>query len=331
MASEAVLDVSGLSLTYRIRQGEVKAVQDISFQLRRGQSLGLVGESGCGKSSVANCLMGLLPDNARVESGQVVMGGKELLSLPEEELRRYRWNRIAMVFQAAMNVLDPVYRVGDQIVEAIHAHYPEIPPEDARRKVADLFRKVGLDPQLMARYPHEFSGGMRQRAVIAMALSCDPDVIIADEPTTALDVIMQDRILRELKAIQSDTDLAVIYISHDIAVIAEVTDSVAVMYAGRLVELGGTGDVLAAPLHHYTAALVSSFPSISGEKRPLAALDGEPPDLVSPPAGCPFHPRCPAATEICRAEPPPVTGAPATGGEHWAACWHPLQWTVNSA
>ncbi len=337
MPSDAVLEVKDLSLSYQIRQGEVKAVQDVSFRLARGHSLGLVGESGCGKSSIANCLMGLLPDNALVSNGQVVLGGQDLLGMPEETLRHFRWNRIAMVFQAAMNVLDPVYRVGDQITEAMeaHAHFSPAPQSvrserapwrlkrtesGAREKVADLFRKVGLDPQLMDRYPHEFSGGMRQRAVIAMALSCDPDVIIADEPTTALDVIMQDRILRELKAIQTETDLAVIYISHDIAVIAEVTNSVAVMYAGRLVELGATTEVLASPLHHYTAALVSSFPTLMGEKKPLAVLGGEPPDLVSPPSGCPFHPRCPASTDICRTEVPPRVNR----GNHWAACWHPV-------
>ena len=334
--SEAVLEVNDLSMTYQIRQGEVKAVQDVSFRLGRGQSLGLVGESGCGKSSVANCLMGLLPDNARVSNGQVILGGQDLLAMPEETLRLFRWNRIAMVFQAAMNVLDPVYRVGHQILEAIEAHGIDSSEADSRARVAELFRKVGLDPRLMDRYPHEFSGGMRQRAVIAMALSCDPDVIIADEPTTALDVIMQDRILRELKTIQTDNDLAVIYISHDIAVIAEVTDSVAVMYAGRLVELGSTAEVLTSPMHHYTAALTSSFPSLLGDKRPLTVLGGEPPDLLvrqahhEPVTGCPFAPRCPAATNICRKEPPPTvvrrtsTGSAHDEGRgHWATCWHP--------
>ncbi len=325
MTSMPVLQVSDLSLTYQIRQGEVKAVQGVGFELARGQSLGLVGESGCGKSSVANCLMGLLPDNARVTGGRVLLGGEDILSLSEEDLRKYRWRRIAMVFQAAMNVLDPVYRVGQQIIEAIEAHGMETTDSKARQRVADLFRKVGLDPQLMDRYPHEFSGGMRQRAVIAMALSCEPDVIIADEPTTALDVIVQDRILREFKSIQMENDMAVIYISHDIAVVAEVTDLVAVMYAGHIVESGSTADVLTAPLHPYTAALMSSFPSVRGERRPLAALEGEPPNLVDPPGGCPFHPRCPAATDVCRTEPPPR----AVRGDHWAACWHPLDETIT--
>ena len=316
MNSGPVLEVSGLSLTYLVRHGEVRAVQDVSFQLLRGQSLGLVGESGCGKSSVANCLLRLLPDNARVSGGRVLLDGRDLLSMTEEEIRAYRWRRISMVFQTAMNVLDPVYRVGEQIVEAIEAHGVETSDAAARERVSILFRKVGLDPLLMHRYPHEFSGGMRQRAVIAMALSCDPDVIIADEPTTALDVIVQDGILRELKSIQRENNMAVIYISHDIAVVAEVTDTVAVMYAGRLVEIGKTVEVLNAPWHPYTASLTSSFPSIVGEKRPLVPLGGEPPNLIEPPSGCPFHPRCPAATEVCRSKFPPKV----IRDGHWAAC-----------
>ena len=327
MTTGPVLKVSDLSLTYQIRQGEVRAVQDVSFELGLGQSLGLVGESGCGKSSVANCLMGLLPDNARVAQGQVILEGQDLLKLSEDELRQYRWRRIAMVFQAAMNVLDPVYRVGQQITEALEAHGLGLSDAEARERVADLFRRVGLDPRLMDRYPHEFSGGMRQRAVIAMALSCDPAVIIADEPTTALDVIIQDRILRELKAIQQDREMAIIYITHDIAVVAEVTDLVAVMYAGRLVELGRTADVLNSPLHPYTAGLMSSFPSVSGEKRPLTVLSGDPPNLVNPPPGCPFHPRCDSATDECREEFPPREER----DDHWAACWHPLNNTIAVA
>ena len=317
---EPLLVVDGLSLSYTTRQGEVQAVQDVSFQLARGHALGLVGESGCGKTSVANCLMRLLPDNARLSAGRVLLDGNDILLLSEEEMRLQRWRRISMVFQAAMNVLDPVYRVGQQIIEAIEAHSVESTDSGARERVARLFRMVGLDPQLMDRYPHEFSGGMRQRAVIAMALSCDPDLIIADEPTTALDVIVQDRILRELKAIQEQLDMSIIYISHDIAVVAEVTDVVGVMYAGRLVEMGETADVFRAPGHPYTAALMSSFPSISGEKRPLSSLPGEPPNLSDPPQGCPFHPRCAHATDVCRNEYPPQVNS----GSHWAACWHPL-------
>ena len=296
-------------------------MRGVSFDLAPGQSLGLVGESGCGKTSVANCLMRLLPDNARLTAGQVLLDGVDLLPLSDEDMRRCRWSRIAMVFQAAMNSLDPVYKVGQQVIEAIEAHEVETTVDAARERVARLFRMVGLDPQLMERYPHEFSGGMRQRAVIAMALSCDPAVIIADEPTTALDVIVQDRILRELKSVQQELRMSMIYISHDIGVVAEVTDRMGVMYAGNLVELGDTDDVFGAPLHPYTAALMSSFPSVSGEiGRPLTTLPGEPPNLIDPPTGCPFHPRCAHATDQCRREYPPQVSR----GTQWAACWHPL-------
>ena len=315
-----VLEVADLSLRYQTRQGEVQAVEGVTFELAQGQALGLVGESGCGKTSIATSLMRLLPENARLTGGQVKLGGTDLLQLDDEEMRTYRWRRIAMVFQAAMNSLDPVHRVGQQIIEAIEAHGMETTMADARERVARLFRMVGLDPQLMDRYPHEFSGGMRQRAVIAMALSCDPDVIIADEPTTALDVIVQDRILRELKLVQQELRMGMIYISHDIGVVAEVTDRIGVMYAGRLVELGDTAEVFRSPMHPYTAALMSSFPSVHGERLPLAGLEGEPPDLINPPPGCPFHPRCQFADEICRTEFP----SKSSRGEHWAACWHPL-------
>ena len=318
------LEVVDLSLRYQTRQGEVRAVEGISFELAQGQSLGLVGESGCGKTSVAICLMRLLPENARLAGGQVRLGGTDLLPLSDEEMRGYRWRRIAMVFQAAMNSLDPVHRVGQQIIEAIEAHGMETTVAAARERVARLFRMVGLDPQLMDRYPHEFSGGMRQRAVIAMALSCDPDLIIADEPTTALDVIVQDRILRELKVVQQELRMGMIYISHDIGVVAEVTDRIGVMYAGRLVELGDTADVFRSPMHPYTAALMSSFPSVHGDRLPLVGLAGEPPNLIDPPSGCPFHPRCQYADEVCRSEFPDQ----ASRGDQWAACWHPLEATM---
>ena len=210
MMPEQALQVSDLSLVYRIRQGEVQAVQGVSFQLAKGMSLGLVGESGCGKSSIANCLMGLLPDNAVITGGQIFLDGKDLLRLSNDELREYRWRRIAMVFQAAMNVLDPVYRVGQQIVEAIEAHGMERTESDARRRVAELFRKVGLDPQLTERYPPRVQRRYEAEGRHSHGPGLRPDVIIADEPTTALDVIVQDRILRELRAIQRENNMAVI-------------------------------------------------------------------------------------------------------------------------
>ena len=315
-----VLQVKDLTMHYQTRLGTVKAVDGISFELARGEVLGLVGESGCGKTSIAVTLMKLLPDNALIVKGQVLLDGQDLMTMDDTTLRTYRWRRISMIFQAAMNSLDPVHRVGDQIIEAIEAHDMFTTMKEARETVDRLFRLVGLDPGLTDRYPHEFSGGMRQRAVIAMALACQPDVIVADEPTTALDVIVQDRILRQIKEIQTDLNMSMIYITHDIAVVAEITDRIGVMYAGKLVELGSTADVFERPIHPYTKALLSVFPSIRGEKRPLATLGGEPPNLIDPPTGCRFHPRCPYATAICQQEEPPVV----VRDGHWAACWNPV-------
>ena len=295
-----VLQVSGLTMRYDTRQGQVKALEDVSFDLYPGQTLGIVGESGSGKTSIAICLMKLLPDNARIAGGRVLLDGQDLLDMGPEETRAFRWRRIAMIFQAAMNSLDPVYRVGDQIVEAIEAHEPGISTQAARERTNELFELVGLDPQLTQRYPHEYSGGMRQRAVIAMSLACRPDVVIADEPTTALDVIVQDRILRRLKEIQNDLRMSMIYITHDMAVVAEVADRIGVMYAGNLVELGGVEDVFHNPIHPYTSALLSVFPQhpgaetrTSGPAGGAAGPDRPAPRLPVPSPLPPGHRRLP--------------------------------------
>jgi peptide/nickel transport system ATP-binding protein len=320
--TNAILSVQDLTMHYTTRKGDVWAVDDVSFDVEQGKSLGLVGESGCGKTSVAISLLRLLPDNARILGGHVYLGDTDVLALSEQEMLDVRWGRISMIFQAAMNALNPVYRVGDQIVEALETHIEIMSVAQARERVAELFEWVGLDPALMDRYPHEFSGGMRQRAVIAMALSCTPDVIIADEPTTALDVIVQDRILKQMLTIQKKLDMGMIYISHDIAVIAEVSDRIGVMYAGRMAELADAVDVFERSMHPYTFALMSAFPSIKGEKRELMTLPGEPPDLLNPPPGCRFHPRCPRATTVCRKEQPPFEDK---GSGHLVACWHPME------
>ncbi len=321
----ALLDVHNLTLHYRTKAGDVSAVENASFTLEQGESLGLVGESGCGKTSLAITLLRLLPENGHIKSGQILFKGRDLVKLPEEQMRQVRWGGISMVFQAAMNALNPVYKVGDQIIEAIQAHEP-MPPPKARQRVAELFELVGIDPKRIDNYPHEYSGGMRQRAVIAMALSCHPDLIIADEPTTALDVIVQDRILRRMDELRRRLNMSMIYISHDIAVIAEVADKIGVMYAGKLVEFGTTEEIFKRPKHPYTAALMSSFPSIIGEKRPLTVIGGEPPDLLHPPQGCRFHPRCPYATAECGSDEPLLE---ANSDRHAVACWHPVREKVE--
>lgn len=307
---------------YVTRRGRVPAVQDFTLSLQRGESLGIVGESGSGKTSVAISIIRLLPDNARIGGGHIYLDGTDLLALPESRMREIRWRRIAMIFQAAMNSWNPVYTVGDQIVEVIQTHEPRVSRQQARERIARLFHMVGLPPERMDRYPHEYSGGMKQRAVIAAALACDPELVIADEPTTALDVIVQERILQELDTIRRRLGMSMIYISHDVAVIAEVSDRVAVMYAGRLVEVGRAATVFKRPLHPYTGGLMASFPSLVGPKRELVTIPGEPPNLMALPEGCAFAPRCPYATPRCLQQTPPLEAA---GDGHFVACWHPLQ------
>ena len=314
----ALLEVSNLTMHYTTRAGDVMAVDSVDFTLERGRALGLVGESGCGKTSIAMTILKLLPKNARILEGQIRFDGVDLVPLSEDQMRRYRWNHISMVFQAAMNSLNPVYTVGDQILEAIQHHMP-MKERVARKRIADLYSLVGLDPDVMDQYPHEYSGGMKQRAVIAMALSCDPSIIIADEPTTALDVIVQDRILKQIDKIREELDMGMIYISHDIAVIAEVSDRIGVMYAGKMVEFADTHTIFKSPVHPYTYALMSTFPSVKGDKRELVELPGEPPNLIEPPLGCRFHPRCPRATAVCQEQDPVFTEV---ANEHFCACWN---------
>jgi peptide/nickel transport system ATP-binding protein len=318
--NENVLEVKDLTMHYMTRKGPVYAVDDVSFTLPRGGSLGLVGESGCGKTSIAISLLKLLPENAEIKKGQILLNDIDVAPISETAMRKHRWRNISMVFQAAMNSLNPVYTVDEQILEAMRLHLPHLSESEMNERIDELFHMVGLDPKFKGQYPHQYSGGMRQRAVIAMALSCEPDLIIADEPTTALDVIVQDSLLKQIREIQSKLDMAMIYISHDIGVIAEVSERVGVMYAGKLVEIGETEAIFHRPLHPYTMALMSSFPSIAGEKTELVMLFGEPPDLLDPPPGCRFHPRCPYATEICQEQDPEYKELEPG---HMAACWHP--------
>ena len=321
-----LLEVQDLTLEYLTSQGRVSALDGVSFTLERGEALGLVGESGSGKTSIAISLLNLLPDNARILGGSVRLDGVELLTLDESQIRAYRGNKIALIFQAAMNSLNPVYRVGDQIVEPMKLHLG-LTPAQAKRRVGELFEVVGLDPDQASRYPHELSGGMKQRVVIAMALSCDPDVIVADEPTTALDAIIEDQILRNLKEVQRRNEMGMLYITHDMAVIAEVADRVGVMYGGRLVEIGDVESILNEPAHPYTAALTSSIPSVRGELKELTPLEGAPPDPTNLPNGCRFHPRCPYATEECRNMEPIAV----TDDGRSVACWNPLATPTRGA
>ena len=297
--TQKLLEVTNLSMHYDTLDGNVDAVKNVSFTVNSGESFGLVGESGCGKTSVAMTLLQLQPDNSVITEGSIKLEGKELIGLSENDLRKVRWDSISIVFQGAMNAWNPVIKIGEQIREAMREHYPQNSKQENINKINELFKMVGLDESISERFPHELSGGMKQRAVIALALSCDPKIIIADEPTTALDVVIQDQILNEIKKVQDLLGLSLIYISHDIAVIAEMTDKIAVMYAGSIVEMGPTKNVFTSPKHSYTRALLDSTPSIKGEKKKLRSLDGEPPSLIDKIDGCSFAPRCPDRETSC--------------------------------
>lgn len=314
----ALLEVKNLSIGYRTKRGYLKAVENVSFSLEEGRSLGFVGESGCGKTTIGMALMGLMPPNGSIGQGQILFDGQDLLKMTEAQRRKTRWRRIAMIFQAAMNAMNPVQRVGDQVAEAILVHHPEVEKEAALRQVEALFDLVGIPRDRLRGYPHQYSGGMKQRAIIAMALACRPKLIIADEPTTALDVIVQDQILEEVKKLQKEFNIGVIFISHDISIVADMCQDIAVMYAGQMVEIGPREAVFEEPVHPYTKALLSSFPTITGEKGDLIPIPGETPNLIRPPTGCRFGQRCPGASPTCSVAPKWVRIGPG----HKALCCH---------
>jgi peptide/nickel transport system ATP-binding protein len=299
-----LLKVEGLKAYFQTTKGYVRAVDGISFELEQGEAMGLAGESGCGKSSTALTIMRLLPSNGKIRAGRIMYKNSDLIRMDDEQLRKeIRWKTISIVFQGAMNSLNPVFTVGNQIVEAITLH-EDISQKKARKKAGDLLELVGINRAIMDRYPHELSGGMRQRAMISMALACDPKIVIADEPTTALDVIVQAQVLKVIKKLQKSLKLSLLLISHDLSIIAETCDKVAVMYAGKFVELADVVSLFKAPLHPYTQGLIAAFPKIDAPKGELMHIPGSPPDLIEPPSGCRFHPRCKEAGAICSKEEP---------------------------
>ncbi|NMB25860.1 MAG: ABC transporter ATP-binding protein [Firmicutes bacterium] len=309
----ALLEVKDLRMYYRTLRGHVRAVDSVSFEIERGKALGIAGESGCGKSSMASALLRLLPSNGAYHGGSVFMDGHDLLKMSEEQFRKeIRWKRISMVFQGAMNSLNPVHRVGDQIVEAMLSH-ENISRQEAMERAKDLLALVGINPQRYSEYPHEFSGGMKQRSIIAMSLACHPDLIIADEPTTALDVMVQAQILKAMGDLRERLGLSMMLITHDLSVIAQTCDSVAIMYAGKIAEYGSVMDVYTNPAHPYSLGLLGSFPNIKAERSEVRSLPGFPPNLLAPPSGCRFHPRCPLADEMCMEVEPHVRPVDDTG------------------
>jgi len=314
-----LLEVQDLVTYYTIRRGSVKAVENVNFSLEEGEAMGLAGESGCGKTTVALSLLGLLPVNGKIVRGKILLKDTDITKLSEKELREgIRWKAISLIFQGAMNAMNPMYRVEDQIVEAIRTHDSHISKKEAKQRIAKLFEMVGLEPERARNYPHEYSGGMRQRAMIAMALACNPSILIADEPGTALDVIVQAQVLKLMTELRKRLNLAMIMISHDLSIISETCDKLAIMYAGKLVELGDVLTMFKKPVHPYTQGLIAAFPGIYAPKQEMKALPGSPPNLLNPPKGCRFNPRCPYVMDICKKKTPELKEV---SEGHYVACY----------
>jgi oligopeptide/dipeptide ABC transporter ATP-binding protein len=324
--SDVALEVKGLRTTLFLREGSVDVVRGVSFQVKDGETLALVGESGCGKSLTALSVIRLLPDPpARVTAGQVLLAGADIRAMPEQEMRSLRGDTISMVFQEPLTSLDPVFTIGDQIVEAITAHR-KLSRRDARDMAVDILKEVQIPSpeQRLADYPHQLSGGMRQRVMIAMALVLDPKVLIADEPTTALDVTIQAQILDLIRSEQERRRLAVLLITHNLAVVSQVADRVAVMYAGEIVEEAAASEIFANPTHPYTQGLLSSIPSAAGDRKHLYTIPGRVPDPRALPPACLFAPRCPYALGRCWKQHPELEAA----NGHSLRCWNPQPFTA---
>jgi oligopeptide/dipeptide ABC transporter ATP-binding protein len=316
MAESALLRVRNLNTEFILpEKGAARALEDVSFEVHPGETLGLVGESGCGKTTALMSILRLLPANARI-SGQVFFKDIDLMTLSEKEMRAYRWRELAIVFQGAMNALNPVMRVGEQIGEAITLH-GLMSGREAETRVGELLELVGIPKERGAQYPFQYSGGMRQRAMIAMALACSPSILFADEPTTALDVMVQAQVLELLNDIQQRLGLAIVLVTHDLGVVAEMCDTVVVMYGGKVAEYGPVDVIFNDPQHPYTQKLLESFPDLNEPSTVLASIPGTPPRLTEIPPGCRFEPRCHARIEKCKTESPPLLPV---GENHLAAC-----------
>jgi peptide/nickel transport system ATP-binding protein len=323
MTNETILKVEDISIIYHSPRGNVQATTGISFDLHKGEALALIGESGCGKTTLSLSLIRMLPNNAEITQGKVLYtrDGKttDVLKMNDRDLRLFRWYDCAMVFQGAQNAFNPVLRIRDQFMDTAAAH-GKGDKAWVEKRTLELFKLVRLDPRrVFDSYPHELSGGMRQRTLLALGVLLDPQVVILDEPTTALDILTQRAIIDVLKEMQQRLGFSIIFISHDLALAAEMADRVATTYAGKIVEIGGVNDMFYRPLHPYTLGLLRSVPKLDQQQDELGSIPGDPPNLIKPPPGCKFHPRCPFATDKCKVdEPPLVEYAPG----HSAACWH---------
>jgi peptide/nickel transport system ATP-binding protein len=303
LSTKSLLSVRGLTVEYQMDAGDFRAVEDLTFKLDKGKSVGLVSESGCGKTTAMLAVLRLLPEVGRIVKGKVYFNNNDLLRVPVSEMENYRWNNISMIFQGAMNALNPTRSVGSQIAEAMQIHHQGSKPY-IQKEVGRLLDLVGISQDRASQYPHEYSGGMRQRAMIAMALACRPDIVIADEPTTALDVMIQAQILELLQDLQSELNLSIIIVTHDLGVVAELCDDVVVMYGGWLVENASVDVIFNNPRHPYTQRLLAAFPDIENPGDELASIPGHPPSLQNPPPGCRYQTRCHEAVDRCAIEIP---------------------------
>ena len=322
MESNKLLEIKDLKVSFYTPAGEVKAVDGISYDLNEHEVMGIVGESGSGKSVEAYSIIGLLQDPGKVIGGSIRFDGEDILSYTPDQMRQFRGNKVSMIFQNPMTCLNPVYTIGDQLMEALTCHNKNVSKKEAWNRAVEMLELVGINnaENRMRQYPHEFSGGMRQRAMIAMALICSPKLLIADEPTTALDVTIQAQILELMKDIQKKTGMAIVFITHNLGVVAEVCDRVSVMYAGHIVEQGSVGDIFYRPAHPYTKGLLRSMPRVDElEHERLIPIEGTPVDLLDPPAGCAFGPRCEHCMKVCLKKSPPPLEVGDDG--HTSACW----------
>lgn len=292
---EPLLDINTLYVEYLTRRGPAKAVNNVSFSIQPGEVFGLAGESGCGKSTIAHTILRVLKPPAVITGGQILFDGEDVLKMNDRQLEDFRWRKVSMVFQSAMNSLNPVITVGEQVTDVILRHN-KVSKKDAYDRAAELLKIVGIEPERLKSFPHQMSGGMRQRVVIAIALALNPAMMIMDEPTTALDVVVQKDILQQIQQLKETMGFSILFITHDVSLMVEFSDYMAIMYAGEIVEKAASKEIFTNPIHPYTQGLLSSFPSLTGKKRKLTGIPGSPPDLVNPPTGCKFHPRCTRCT-----------------------------------
>ncbi len=312
----AVLSIKNLFIEYQTKSGTVKAVEDVSFDVEENESLGIVGESGCGKSTLGTAILRLLPQNAKI-TGKILLDGVNLLELDNESMRKIRGKDIAMIFQDPMTSLNPIMRVRDHFFELFKVHNPDMKKNEMIKIASEALESVGVDSKRLDNYPFEFSGGMRQRVMIALSIALKPKVLIADEPTTALDVVVQEQIMQVLKNLMKTKNMSIILITHDMGIVAEMAERVAVMYAGNLVELGEIHELYNNPLHPYTRMLLESIPNIKLDDMDLKFIPGSPPDLKNPPKGCKYYPRCPFAKDICKEKDPKTKKI----GNRIVKCW----------